>query len=215
MLPTVLLLTVNGFYLPSACTRSLALCWGLDGLQSVVVPGSCLYLLAAVGRVPPQSYGWTWHAPERGWKSMTLAWSVVVVYPLTWLATVRLGSVAPQWWSGTTWGYGELISSSGPWAVPAWIYLAVSAAIVEETMYRALPLLWLRARWNSEWMPLGFAVGSSFLFALAHWEGGPPHVVQTFVLWLLLSPFYLRLRVLWPFMVGHALLDLIVFSIHI
>lgn len=88
------------------------------------------------------------------------------------------------------------------------VYFALSAALLEELVYR-----WLlgKALLDRGWGAAPFLCISTALFGLIHWHGGLQAIVLTGLVGLLLSWVYLKIRLLWPLVVAHATIDLLVY----
>jgi membrane protease YdiL (CAAX protease family) len=48
---------------------------------------------------------------------------------------------------------------------------------------------------------------SSFLFSATHWEQGPHGMIATFLLGIVSALLYVKIQNLWPFVIGHFILD--------
>lgn len=92
------------------------------------------------------------------------------------------------------------------------VYLSATAALVEEVAYRALPWLYFRDAVPPRWRHLGYVLGTSVVFAVAHSEQGPGGVIGAFWFGMVAALIYGRTRNLWPLVVGHFAVDMLVFG---
>jgi membrane protease YdiL (CAAX protease family) len=199
--PTVALLTLNGLYLASALQTSVSLFWALDLLQFLVVPGASVWALWRVG-VRPADYGL---GPLATRPRDLVAYALVAAV----FCIVNGAASAASPYVALAWGSGE---SLYPYAVPvepnlaiiALLYFCLSAAFVEEIVFRGLLRLALPPRL--------FVPVSGLAFALIHWENGSWQTAVMLVLGFALAFLYSRIRNLWPFVFGHALTDMLDFA---
>ena len=89
------------------------------------------------------------------------------------------------------------------------IYLALTAAVVEEIYFRGFLAWFLKADTNSVIYRVGFVLLSSALFALGHLEYGIAKSLSSLIFGLVASTLYLRLRNVWYLIFGHLLINLI------
>jgi membrane protease YdiL (CAAX protease family) len=157
-----------------------------------------LWVVVRVERQPLASIGL--HRPR--WS--TLAWALVLLVGISFLivpAVMRLVHAAGL--PGYESGLARLMR------LPAWyrVFLAVSAGVVEEVLYRGYAVERLAALTGSHWRGGALAVG---VFTLAHvpaWGIGPLPVF--FAASAVATAFYLWQRDLVALMIAHALGDAI------
>jgi membrane protease YdiL (CAAX protease family) len=205
ILPTAALLTLNGFYLGAAFRASEALFWLLDLLQFVLVPLASVWALGRLAGVRPRHYGL---GALRGGDGPFMAAAtyvlVVVAYVFGYGLAKILALMLPWEWPATAFFYTRAIPTDPLAALVVLVYLSLTAAFVEEIMYRGLPAL--------VFPPSIYPLVSGAAFALIHWEGGTREVVATFLLGTVLASLYLRIRNLWPFVAAHAVTDMLAFT---
>jgi uncharacterized protein len=157
-----------------------------------------LWVVVRVERQPLASIGL--HRPR--WS--TLAWALVLLVGISFVvvpAVLRLAYAAGL--PGYESGLARLMR------LPAWyrVFLAVSAGVVEEVLYRGYAVERLAALTGSRWRGGALAVG---VFTLAHvpaWGVGPLPVFL--VASAVATAFYLWKRDLVALMIAHALGDAI------
>ena len=106
--------------------------------------------------------------------------------------------------------YFSLIPS-GVLKLPVILYMSITAAVVEEIIYRGLLLILLKDYIDKNGGKLLYILASAILFSSVHWENGVPDLAQTFVLGLLSAMLYLKLRNLLPFIFAHFIGDMVSF----
>lgn len=205
VLPTAALLTLNGFYLGAAFRASEALFWLLDLLQFVLVPLVSVWALSRLSGVRPRHYGLGPLAGEDGPAMAVATYALVIgVYVYGYGLAKILALMLPWEWPATAFFYTRAIPTHPGGALAVLAYLSLTAAFVEEIMYRGLPALALR--------PDVYPLVSGAAFAVIHWESGTREVLATFMLGVVLAALYLRIRNLWPFVAGHAVTDMLAFT---
>jgi membrane protease YdiL (CAAX protease family) len=99
------------------------------------------------------------------------------------------------------------------WKVPnqatADLYFVIGIGLIaplkEEAIYRALPWFYLVNRFPGRNLVPLYIVGTSTVFALAHWWQGSWAIFGAFVFGLLAAFLYSHLRNAWPLVAGHAI----------
>jgi membrane protease YdiL (CAAX protease family) len=204
--PVVALSALNHFYQVPLYRLHPAWYWLADAMQFVVLPAAAAWFLLRPAGI--------------GWKDLGLGrdrepWSLLFAALLLVMATWPVYAVAER----TFWAYApadnvmtQSLSRDGAakWLVP--IYLAATAAIVEEVVYRALPWMYLQAVLAPRWRRAGYTLGSSLVFALVHSEQGPGGMLGAFWFGLVAAGLYLKVRSLWPLVLGHFAFDMIEFG---
>jgi hypothetical protein len=90
------------------------------------------------------------------------------------------------------------------------LYFALSAAVVEEWVYRSLPAQHFLLRERPR--VFAYIAVSTLLFASAHWAVGLVNVLLSAAWGLMASAVVVRYRILWPVIVAHLLADFLLFS---
>ena len=123
-----------------------------------------------------------------------------------------LGAVVGSAWAPQNFRYAQAIPAN-PWlAFTAITYLAVSAGVVEEIIFRGLPYLLFSSRLSGASLTASYLLVTSALFASVHWENGSGETFATFFLGLAIAAIYTRVRNLWPFIIGHVFTDVLAFA---
>ena len=101
--------------------------------------------------------------------------------------------------------YKSVVPDAGILRAVVVVYLGITAGVVEELYFRGFCA---RISELLSYPRAVYVVGSSLLFGLIHWEGGPSAVLATFTLGLTSALIFLAIRNLWPLIVGHAYTDI-------
>lgn len=213
-LPAAALGIANGWYLEAAYKSSSRLFWTLDALEFVIVPALSCWLLWRLAAVPPSRYGLGRIATQRSSARELIVYAGVAAAFVVGYSYARYFAFlfGPLLWSGNGFSYQQTIPTGGVVATATLLYLALSAGLSEEIIYRALPALYLEARLTPHAFAQVYPLASAALFAAIHWEQGSQELFATFLLGLLAAWLYTKVRNLWPFVFAHALTDLLAFS---
>jgi len=205
------LLFVNGIYKESLFTYSQSLFWLSDFFNFVIVPISLSIYFYKQYNLKPTDYGLI--KPNRGYPlseiigaSIFTAFSLGCIYALVdYMAHGYLndffGYIPPSF------SYSTAIPS-GLLKLPVVIYLAITAALVEETVFRGIPYKLMSIYLNTKNKDLIFISITSLAFALIHWEDGYGSFLSAFVFGLLAAKLYLFYKNLWPLIGAHFLVDM-------
>jgi membrane protease YdiL (CAAX protease family) len=187
-----------------------ALFWLADVSQFVVLPLAVVPILARKFEIGPRDYGFVsmQKSGVSAFNVITLAWVTLLLFLANELTRRYL------------WLYGDFarpevayqqLIPSGPARPYVIVYFAVTAALVEEMVYRGL--FW-RALSDlaSRYRVVLYVIGSSLLFGAIHWENGWPEVIAAGVFSILACLIYLRIQTLWPLVLAHFVSDLRAFT---
>jgi len=204
---------LNGFYNP-LIVGNKALFWAVDVLTLTLLP-LCIYILGLKLRAfNNQDIGLRQGINSN--QNMTL----IAFYSLVMALVVYFGY---QIFAGIGYLLADMFSSvpeemlfdfsmalkgEGVSHVFLVLYLSVTAGLVEEFYYRGLFRRVFPEGVNGDIL---FVLMSSLLFGIVHWEGGFIKVFATFWLGSVLAASYLRIKNLWPFIIGHAIADFVFF----
>ena len=105
--------------------------------------------------------------------------------------------------------YQQVVPTEGIFRSIVLIYLALSAALVEELYCRGL---FFKISRYFKYSILFYVLASPLLFASLHWEGGIANVFATYLFGLLSALMFLWFKNLWPLIAGHLLTNFIYFG---
>lgn len=205
--PVIVLWLVNGFYMAALARVSVPLFWLADVVQWIVLPITLLVILSKRASLLPRNYGLDisalrWQSPVMGTLGVfvTTGLALSITRNLSWhllgqpTGFFSLPNVFPQGLLGTI----------------VWLYSALTAGFVESIFFIGLPwLLYHNAR--REPSRVVFALVSSVVFAVAHWEQGPHVVIGAYFSNVVACFWFFQLGTLWPVAAGHVLVDLVAF----
>jgi len=211
--PLVALGLLNHFYMAPLAALGPAWLWAADVVQFILVPLACWQFVlrpAAIALpelgMPLRQDRWTAGLPMD-----TTVWMALLLLAWTWpvhVFSMRLG-----------WPYvdGHVLYAVMPTHaftphLLVTVYLSATAALIEETVYRALPWLYFRETMGPRWRRTAYVVVTSLVFAACHSEQGPAGVVATFWFGVVAARIYTKLGSLWPVVLGHFLFDMIAFG---
>ena len=211
VLPFFLLGFCNSFYLPYLYELNVAYYWVADVTQFVFVPGISLFLLFRGSSLSFSECGFKWPKKRSMWLLLffnTLLLILIYGPMLNYLKTLALGLLP---YSRQLFTFHAVVPDELPWRVVVVFYFAVTAGLVEETFYRGL----LFAYWKNCITPLrlflSYSLSSALLFSAIHWEYGLHFVFATFSIGILVAAMYYYSRNIWPFVISHALVDVVSF----
>ncbi len=189
---------------------SPAVYWFFDVVKFVVVPTAAAFVLARRYATYPSEYGLRPRIGEGWMRFGGLTVFLVLTLNLAYHATqsIALHILRPD----APAAFYQEINPTGVLRVPATLYMAVTAGVVEEVFFRGLPLLYLERRFPGAVPRVAYVVVTALLFGAVHWTNGPHEFIGTFVFGLLAAAIYLRLRDLWPLIAAHAVIDLYDFA---
>jgi membrane protease YdiL (CAAX protease family) len=203
--PFAALALLNGFYKQPLYLAGPAWYWLADVVQFVLVPALCAWFLLRPAGIDARALGL---GPDRHATRVSLqsvlfvavclvlvSWPVLrVCHAVAAKYADDLPSVLP-----VAWGPRLLVAT----------YMAATAAIAEELVFRALPWLYLREVLSARWRTPVYLLTTTVVFALIHSEQGPGGMVGAAWFGLLAAVFYRKLGSLWPPVLAHFALDMI------
>ena len=194
---------LNDFYLIPLQGSDLRLLWSLDIIFFTLIPCTSLVWLYKKGHITKSHLAL--HAPfkiSHIFQGLFLcALSVILVH---WLLMPKLASYLPGGFF-----YGYPFPMEEPYRTATIMYASLSAALMEEWIFTGVLITLLHKHIKST---LALVIISSFIFSLIHWGQGPTQLVNTFLLSVLPSYWFVRTRQLWGNMIYHFSYDYILFS---
>jgi len=183
--------------------------WGFELAIWVVLPG--LLLLMAT-RTPGFRFAdLGLHLAVMNYRGLPAVLIACLLFsPLCYGVYVGAGALFERWFpQDGFFNYETMIPESGIGYYAVILYFALSAGLVEEFLFRGLLF---RAAREFAHPALAFMLVSPLAFSLVHWESGPANLCATWVFGLFAAAAYLRMKNLWPLIVGHVVTDLLWFS---
>lgn len=190
---------------------SPTLFWAFLELQTLVLPGISMWLLAKHYSVTPSLYGLP--SPPKFNSdlvklSLFVAFSIAAVY---WPSSQLAWGLLKQY---VDWPVATIhqVLPDGIARIPVATLLSFEAGLMESVIFIGWPWLLFGGRCNTFWRRVAFAVLSSLVFGANHSGNGIPGVIATFFFGLAAVACFLYIRNLWPVVFGHALVDLLSFG---
>lgn len=205
LLPVFAVWQLNGFYMTALAQMSVVLFWIVDVCQWVVLPTALAWLLARTASLRPQHYGLS----TSGMRLWALALRTSAVFVTAGLAFFVARNLS--WRVLGPSATSLQLAGQFPQGLAALVYAAVSAGLVESAFFIGLPWLWYTSVFRRP-SPQHFTLGISVVFAVAHWEQGAHTVAAAFVAHLVLCKWFFYWRTLWPVVLGHTLIDLVILA---
>jgi hypothetical protein len=206
--PFVVLSLADGWYKEPLFAWSPIAFWIADATKFVLVPALALAWLRLGAGVRPAHYGMA--RPDNLDRADFLKLLVLVCAVMAYLldSSTRLGAALfPDRPSFT---YLGAMPQGMPRPMLA-LYFSLTAALVEEVMFRGLPWLWLSGYMEGNRLRWTYLLWSSITFAGTHWENGQGQLFATFIYGLAAGGWFLVLRSLWPLVLAHLAIDLYIF----
>ncbi len=207
LFPCVAIGLLNGLYKEKLYTLDPLWFWLFDIFQFVVLPAGVLYALAKYAGVRPSHYGFR----------LTTATGLVGLTLLaTFLYWMAYEPVRQILWealddSPPRFTYLSVLPDAVLPRFALVLYMAASAALVEETRFRGLPWLYFQERESKRWAPWLYVLSSATFFAFIHSENGLHEVGAAFVLGIVGCLLYMKIKNLWPLVGAHFCLDVAAF----
>jgi membrane protease YdiL (CAAX protease family) len=204
--PYTVLFILDGYFRHSLYSYSPALYWLFDGIKFVLLPAAILIWLGRRHGITPARYGMRAVAENESWVHfLGLTIFIAIMLYAVYIATHLFTWIILDFPESTA--FYKSIRPDGLLRVPVVLYYAITAGVVEEIFWRALPLLYLSERFGKQLPKGAYVVTTAILFGAAHWENGPHEALATCIFGMFASAFYLKLRDLWPLIGAHTLID--------
>lgn len=202
IVPSIAIGLVNGLYADELARLSAARYWTFDALQFVAIPAAGAALLYWLGGYRPADYGF--RGPGGGNDFATLALFAFVTF-VYWAAYEPVKAFAFQlfWFTAADPVFTSVLPMTPGLRVLALLYVCLSAALIEEPVYRSLPWLYFSSTLSAPVVP--YVLSTTLLFSAIHWEYGLPNLFATASLGVAAALLYTRIRNVWPFIGAHFL----------
>jgi uncharacterized protein len=205
LFPFIALGLANGLYFTTLAVSNPLLYWIADGFQFVAVPALSFWFLIKHG-VLPVDYGF--HGPIPGSSLAENFGLVLFITFLYWLSFDPINSILYRvfWDSASAIPFSPALPEAKAWRILLIVYASLTAALIEESVFRALPWLYFEKRLRSPELP--YVLTTSLLFGLVHWEQGIHTIVAAGILGIVAALLYVGIRNIWPFIIAHFITDM-------
>jgi len=171
-----------------------------------VLPLLAMWVLAKKFAISPQRYGLSF-PPRMNWDLFGLSILVAATIAAAYLLAFKLAWVY-------LWQYVELPAitysqalPTGIWHLPAVLAISFDAGFCESVIFIGLPWLLFRDSCRSTTGKVAFAVVTSVIFGACHRGNGFHEVIAVTFFGLAAVFWFLKVRDLWPVVIGHGLVD--------
>jgi membrane protease YdiL (CAAX protease family) len=203
--PFLLVNLLDGFTKP-ALAQLPRLFWTYDVTKWVLLPAVTLFAMRVWCGTRQADFGL--HGPAPHWSLAQLSGFTVLFTALamSYFGFQLLGARFLP--AGGTFDLVALLPE-GAARLAAVLYLCVTAAVVEELFYRGVLREAMAPAGAGLGRATGYVVVSSTLFGVSHFEGGAVEIFATGLYGVVAALFALRVRNLWPLIVGHFATDFV------
>jgi membrane protease YdiL (CAAX protease family) len=196
---------LDGFTKPALAT-SPVLFWAYDVTKWLLLPAVTLFAMRVWCGARAADFGLSGPAPR--WSLAQLS-GLCVLFTVLAMSYFAFRSLAtPFLPGGANFDLAELLPE-GAAHLPAVLYLCTTAAVVEEFFYRGVLLQTMAPAGTGAGRASVYVALSSALFGLSHFESGGVEILATGLYAVVAAVFALRLRNLWPLIVGHFVTDFV------
>jgi hypothetical protein len=200
---------LNGLYVPLLYRASPALFWLIDVTSFVVIPLAITYWLANSANILPRHYGL--QASLSGETLISSLFLGALLFGLYFVSQTVAWAFTWRSYVQPEFTYGSALPQ-GIVRLPAVLYMSLSAGLMESVFMLALPWFLWRNYLNLSHRRTLFALLSSAVFAVVHWEQGLHNMIAAFVFAYAACFLYWKLNDLWPIVGAHAVVDVIKLS---
>jgi membrane protease YdiL (CAAX protease family) len=198
---------LDGFTKP-ALANIPALFWVYDVTKWILLPAVTLFAMRMWCNARLSDFGL--QGPGKRWSMVQLS-VLTVLFSALAMSYFGFQTLALRLFpGGATFDLGEVMPLGSAY-LPVVLYLCVTAAIVEELFYRGVLLEAMAPAGSGAGRAAGYVALSSMLFGLSHFENGSAEILATGLYGVVAALFALRVRNLWPLMVGHFATDFVAF----
>ena len=202
---------LNQFYLEPAFRISPALFFLADAVQWIVIPLLVWLLVLRPANFRPRDFGL--RLPVLGTRPFESLLLFAFCAFLLWASYAAIEAIAYQffWREAGIFGYDAAIPKTFPWNILVVVYLSITAAVVEEVVFRGMTWTYFSKIVPAQSLTLCYILGSSILFAATHSEQGTPGLIAAMAYGMVAAALYVRLKDLWPLVFAHFIVDVISF----
>ncbi len=187
--------------------------WTQDLIHFVVTPGVFLYYVYKRFGFTPKDYGLikgssAYPTAELLGASFFIAFFLgFIMIPIDYMSYyffLNHGFAAPDF------SYKDVVPK-GLLKLPVVFYLAITAGLVEEIIFRGIPYKLISESQVIKHKKFIYIFVTSIAFSTVHWTNGLYFLAPTFIFGLFAALLYLKLKNLWPLVGAHFLYDFYVF----
>jgi len=200
---------INGFYLDDVYQSNIITAWVYDTSQFVILPFTLLFILYKYYGIRPSDYGII--IPTNNFNRNTLIQKAILYAALLEILYFVTYKFTDMYIPDKHYmGYLSLIPT-GILKLPVVFYMSITAAVVEEIVYRGIPFMLFKKHKEYKHFNSLFIIITASLFSLVHWENGIPDLAATFVFGIFAAMLYLNYNNLIPLIFAHFVGDFVTF----
>lgn len=201
---------INGFINPVILENKL-LFWIFDIFTWVVLPIFLYLFVVSKNILAKEDFAFTFHLTDELDKKKNLILFVILVFLVSFLqfytykySTLLSKELFPVNIGSIKFDYSFVTPDGGFLAVLVSVYMAITAGVVEEIIYRFF--LWKLVE-SFKYRVIIFVSISSLVFASVHWESGVQNLFATFIFGIVSAVIYVIIKNIWPLVIGHFVVD--------
>jgi membrane protease YdiL (CAAX protease family) len=205
--PIIFIGLVNGLYMETLYNLEPFWFWVVDSLQFVFIPGFILLMLLRISGCSPSKYGF------KKMETLDFFGTVIFTTMIFWFLYEPVVHVLARVFDipYPEFTYQSVIPKDGVLRIIVVLYFSLTAAFVEEVVFRALPWAYFSRTGSSKAISMKYILLSSILFGLIHWENGYHEILATFLLGIVACTIYVKIENIWPLICAHFFTDLTTF----
>lgn len=200
---------LNGFFILKLHQYNSTLFWLYDVFQFIILPLALLFILYTHFNIKPGSYGLS--IPETTQKKKNLILIIIYCTILLQLFSFVSYEVTKAFIVDIPYKNYQSVIPTGALRIPTILYMSLSAAIVEEIIYRGLLFIILKNIINEKKFDFVYIFTTALLFTVVHWENSAADIVSSFVYGVIAATLYLQYKNLIPIIIAHFIINLVVF----
>lgn len=203
---------LNGFYLVGSALRANQII-ALDVFFQLLLPLVAYRVLRTSFGLSPRDLGLAIDKDLRSLIEESIACTALWLAADWFFGHVSWALLWQVDWIMTSKGfsYREVLPSGELSRFAVFLYLIVTAAIVEEVVYRSAMCFLFKSYKGADHSRWAFMFTSASLWAVAHWERGVAFTVQMLIVGLIAARLYLWTRNIWPLIVAHFVAGIVFF----
>jgi hypothetical protein len=209
--PSLAISLLNQFYLEAVYQQGQLWFYLADACQWIVTPVLVWLFVLRPANIKPKDYGL--RVPVLGVRPLETLGLFLFIAVLLWISYSPVYDIAYRflWKYAGTFSYGNAAPKSFPWNALVVFYYAVTAAFVEEVVFRGLPWIYFSIAVSQPRRKFWYITITSILFAASHSEQGPHGMIAALSFGIVSAMLYIELKNLWPLVFGHFVCDVISF----
>ena len=197
----------NGFY-NIKLESNPSLFWAIDFFSWIVMPFTCFVSLYKYDILDLGYFGLIGSPIRWSWLIILSIITAFVAPLLSIFIDNNFRAIFPLTFLYIPFSYEYMIPHNTSLRIAGTLYLAVTASIVEEILFRTLTYKYFA---NNIIGRIAYITFTSLLFSFAHWESDIYGMFNIFIWGVCASTLYILVKSIWPIIIGHLAIDLAVY----